>query len=253
MKKVIVSGAVITALSLLIYAFQGENNFLVNGVREAFSPCLTMASQIKYNLKLNSLSKEKLQAENEILKREIMSYKDSYRYKQEVERLEALLSTKKALENYAETVAAKVISCKKTDSIIINKGKNSGIKKGDAVIAINGVVGRVTDTGDEYSVVSTLSSPDVAVSVRIVRTGKPAVTEGDGELSKTGLCKMTFIEGPDSVNSGDFIETWGGVVFPEGVPVGRVKEVMYENSVAYATVTPVTAVSGLFEVLVICR
>ena len=125
-----------------------------------------------------------------------------------------------------------------------------GINKGDAVISTAGAVGKVTEVGDDYSVVSTLLNPQVAVSVRIIRTGKPAVIEGD---HKTELCKMTFIEGPDSVNPGDFLETTGGVVFPEGVLVGQVKEVMYENAVAYATVSPVTDISALFEVLVICR
>ncbi len=253
MKKIFFAGMFITVIAAIIFIYGGENNFLVRGVREVFAPVMSRASEIQYNVKLSLLSAEELQKENEVLKKEITSRKDIYRYKQEVDRLESLLGLKNLLEEHTKTVAAKVISCKKADAIVINKGKNNGIKEGDAVVSTGGVVGRIADLGENYAVVSTILSPQSAVSVKNVRTGKPSVTEGDNALLDTGLCMMSFIEGPESVNAGDRLETSGGVVFPEGFMVGTVKEVGYDNSVTYATVSPAVDISQLYEVLVICR
>ena len=253
MKKVFVFAGLVTLLVAAIYLTGGENNILVNNTREVFSPVISKAAIIEQNIKLSLISTHDLQKENEILKKEITSQIDLYSYKREIERLESLLGLRAAMGEKGETLAAKVISCTKPDSIIINKGKENGINTGDAVISINGVVGRVSKAGDKYSVVATILNPQSAVSVRAVRTGKPAVVEGNLELLNSGLCKMSFIESSENIAAGDYLETNGGIVFPERIPVGVVREVKHENSLVYATVSPAVDFSKLFEVLVICK
>ena len=249
MKKIVISGALITVLVVVIYLMQGENNFLVSNAREVFSPLISKAATVEQNIKTSLISTEKLQKENEILKKEITSYTDLYEYKREISRLQMLLGLKDYMEDNFQTVAAKVISCAKPDSLIINKGKDSGIKPGDAVVSINGIVGRVNQVGNKYSVVATLLNSQSAVSVRSVRTGNPAIVEGEN----LNHCRMSFIENPEGITSGDYLETNGGIVFPEGIPVGIVKEVTLENSLIHATVLPAVDFSKLFEVLVICK
>lgn len=253
MKKIFVSAALITILVVAIYLISGENNFLVNGAREVFSPVISKAITIEQNIKMSLTSTHDLQKENEILKKEITGYANLYSYRQEIERLEALLELRNTMEYAGETTVAKVISCSKPDTIIINKGGSSGISVGDAVISTQGVVGRVCEVGDKYAVVATILNTQSAVSVRAVRTGKPAVVEGNIELLNSKLCKMSFIEGAESIAIGDYLETNGGIVFPEGIPVGVVREVGHENSLVYATISPVVDFSKLYEVLVICR
>lgn len=249
MKKIFISGVLITVLIGAVYMAQGENNFLVNNAREVFSPAISKAATIEQNIKTSLLSAQQLQKENEILKKEIITRSDLYEYKREIERLQILVGLKNAMEESGNTVSAKVISSAKPDNIIINRGKDSGIKEGDVVLSINGVVGRVSRSGDKFSVVATVLNSRSAVSVRTVRSGIPAIVEGENK----GLCKMNFIENADSIAAGDYLETNGGIVFPEGIPVGVVKEVKHENSITYATVAPVVDFTKLFEVLVVCR
>ncbi len=249
LKKTLISAILITFLVGAVYLAGGENNFLVSNAREVFSPAISKAIAIEQNIKTSLTSTQKLQKENEILKKEVITRVDLDEYRRQIERLEILVGLKNAMEEKGNTVAAKVISCAKSDSIIINRGKDSGINVGDVVLSINGVVGRVSQTGDKFSVVATILNSQSAVSVRAVRTGKPAIVEGEG----LEFCKMNFIESAESIATGDYLETNGGVVFPEGIPVGVVKEVKHENSITYAIVSPAVDFSKLFEVLVVCR
>ena len=159
MKKVSVFAGLVTLVVAAIYLTGGENNILVNNTREVFSPVISKAAIIEQNIKLSLISTHDLQRENEVLKKEITSQIDLYSYKCEIERLESLLGLRAAMGEKGETLAAKVISCTKSDSIIINKGKDSGINEGDTVLSINGVVGRVSQAGDKYSVVATILNP----------------------------------------------------------------------------------------------
>ena len=249
LRKTIVSAVLLTVFITSIYVAQGENNFLVSSAREVFSPAISKAAEIEQNIRTSLTSVQQLQKENELLKKEIISYGDLYEYRREIERLEMLVGLKKAMEENGDTVSATVISSAKSDSIIINKGKDSGIKVGDVVLSINGVVGRVSQTGDKFSVVATILNSESAVSVRTVRTGAPAIVEGDG----ADFCKMNFVDNAESIAAGDYLETNGGIVFPEGIPVGVIKEVKRENSLTYAMVSSAVNFSELFEVLVICR
>ena len=249
MKKIFISGVLITIVVLAIYLTQGENNFLISNAIEVFSPAISKAATIEQNIKTSLASAKELKKENEILKKEIISHGDLYEYRREIERLEILVGLKDAMAENGKTVAAKVISCAKPHSIIINKGKDSGIKEGDVVLSINGIVGRVSRTGDKFSVVATILNSQSAVSVRAVRTGMPAIVEGEDET----FCKMNFVESAENIAVNDYLETNGGIVFPEGIPVGVVKEVKRENSLTYAVVSPAVNFSELFEVLVVCK
>ncbi|MBP3360989.1 MAG: rod shape-determining protein MreC [Clostridia bacterium] len=261
-KKLTVTAVIITAALAVFTIIFGNNNFLVSGVRTIFSPFLSLTSRAAHEIKdmqsyfteLKSYKEEntRLAEENADLKRSGLSVAE---YKAENDRLKELLELQDEMEGRFRTTAALVVSYEPNnwfDTIVINKGKWSGISVGDAVVASGGIVGKITEVGAGYSVISTMLNSENSIGVRIVRNGELAVVEGDAELSKNKLCRMSFIEKAGGVNLGDLVETTGsGGVYPSGINVGTVKEIKAENSVQYAVIEPAVNVSELYEVLVI--
>jgi len=263
-KKNIVSIIIITASVALFCTLFGTNNFVVGTVRTVFSPILSITSKTAYEIKnlqsyfteIKSYKEEntRLSRENAELKRLGLSVSE---YKEENERLKKLLELQNEMENRFITVPALVVSYEPNnwyDTIVVNKGKYSGISVGDTVVSDSGVVGKVSEVGAGYSVISTLLNAENSIAVRIVRNNELAIVEGDAELSRNKLCKMSYIEKNDVINLGDLIETTGaGGIYPEGIIVGTVKEVKAENSGQYAVIEPSVNVAELHEVLIISR
>ena len=174
----------------------------------------------------------------------------------ENERLSQLLELKSTMNGYS-TVAASVIAYSKNnwyDTIEINKGTRNGLSVGNAVITGDGVVGRITETGPNWSTVSTILNNDNAMGVRVTRTSGLGVVEGDEQLCLDSLCKMTFINQESTIIVGDLLETSGsGGIYPAGLFVGAIREINADNTgeLNYATVEPAVDFSRLYEVLVI--
>ena len=161
------------------------------------------------------------------------------------------------MEEHFVTTPALVVSYEPNnwyDTIVVNKGSYSGISVGDAVISDDGIVGKVSEVGIGYSVISTILNTENAIGVRIIRNDELAIVEGDTELSRNKFCKMSYMDKSGVVNLGDLIETTGaGGVYPEGIIVGTVKEVKAETSGQYAVIEPSVNVAELHEVLIISR
>lgn len=203
---------------------------------------------------------ESYKRENEKLISEVIELKKENRdiagYREENERLKELLELKDSMKDYS-TVSANVIGYSENngyDKIEISKGTASGISVGNTVITADGVVGMVTETGINWSVVTTIIDNNNAMGVKITRTGDIAVLEGDEELSKKGYCKMTFINPSVNIIAGDLIETSGSAdIYPSGLMVGKIKDINSDNmgQVNYATIEPSVDFKRLHEVLVI--
>lgn len=260
--KLAAACVVCTSAVIVFCSIFGNNNFFVSAARTVFSPVLTLisssANKIK-NIQLYFVSLESYKKQNEELARENAQLKktalSSAEYKEENERLSKLLDMQNEYRRRYNTINAKVVSYEPNnwyDTIVINKGSWNGIKIGDAVIAPGGVVGRITEVGGAYSIISTILSSYTSVAVRDVGCGILSIVEGDTTLAKQKMCRMSFIEDTDEIKLGDVLETTGsGGIFPEGINVGIVKEIKAENSLPYAVVQPGVDLSELYEVSVI--
>ena len=103
-------------------------------------------------------------------------------------------------------------------SWVVDKGHEAGIEEGMAVLAPDGLVGRVIEAGYGYSLVQIITDPDCRVAVINLRSRHPGTL-----YSPDGL----RVEVESNVNAdykaGDTLVTWGaGGVFPKGLPVGLV-------------------------------
>lgn len=103
-------------------------------------------------------------------------------------------------------------------SWVVDKGHEAGVEEGMAVLAPDGLIGRVIESGHGYSLIQILTDPDCRVAVINLRSRHPGTL-----YSPDGL----RLEVESNVNAdykpGDTLVTWGaGGVFPKGLPVGRV-------------------------------
>lgn len=140
-------------------------------------------------------------------------------------------------------------------SITINIGSDDGVHVDDPVITGKGVVGRVMETGKNWSRVVTLADGKSAISGLVERTRDNGVVTG-GILSgeQEGTCRMLYLPADSELMPGDSVITSGlGGIYPKGLMIGTVQQVHRGagGSDMYATVQPAVDFLHIEEVLVI--
>ena len=137
-----------------------------------------------------------------------------------------------------------------TNVFTINRGEESGIEAGDAVVNGMGLVGRVQETGDGWSKVISLIDEDCDVSFKLVRDRKQlGIVSGSAGGGIVGY----MMDADSTVSEGDIIVTSGLGLYPEGISIGNVKTVVYNSNTLLKeiTVEPVVNFKGLEKVAVI--
>ncbi|MBK8531452.1 MAG: rod shape-determining protein MreC [Flavobacteriales bacterium] len=93
------------------------------------------------------------------------------------------------------------------------------------VIGTEGIVGVVSDVNDGFASVISVLSPDIKTSVQLRRTGHFGLLYWDTNDPRTA--SVIDIAKHARVAVGDTVETRGGDgIFPAGIPVGLVEEVV---------------------------
>jgi len=169
----------------------------------------------------------------------------------ENQRLKALLEFRKFVP-YA-TMPAQVIGrdpSNWSNSLIIDKGSEHGIRTNKAVISTRGLVGRVIEVGRCSSRVLLISDPNSKVGVLIQRTRHGGILTGRPD----GKCKMIYIAPDSDILRGDRVITAGfSGIFPKDILVGEISGVGKEPGrlYKYAIIKPAQDLSRLEEVLCI--
>jgi rod shape-determining protein MreC len=119
-------------------------------------------------------------------------------------------------------------------ALVINKGKYSGVENNMAVIAwqngVQGLVGKVVQTGQFESLVMPVYDVSSFVSSRFSVSRYDGIVEGQGGTDIP--LRMRFIRkrARDEISFGDLIVTNGvGGMYPGGISVGRVNAVHYQE------------------------
>ncbi|RYE12930.1 MAG: rod shape-determining protein MreC, partial [Sphingobacteriales bacterium] len=119
--------------------------------------------------------------------------------------------------------------------LTLNVGRDDGIKPGMGVITKQGVVGRVKAVSDNYATVTSLLHSQWVVSAKLKKDNTLGSIKWDGKNYRQVL--LDFIPLHVKVQKGDTVITSGFTgVFPEGVVVGRVAEVLTENDKNFFTI-----------------
>ncbi len=118
--------------------------------------------------------------------------------------------------------------------VIINIGSTDGIKKGDIVVANGYLFGEVYQVGAFSSSVILTSDKNFMISARCRKTREAVFYRGKN--TKEG--KLLYVKPEQDIRIGDVVETAGfesGI--PEGIPIGTVKSVSYDEGNFYKNVS----------------
>ena len=192
---------------------------------------------------------QRLRAENDELEVRRRAFADLER---EVAELRALLGFRDEVE--LSTVPARVIAVAPSNfewTLTIDVGEDDGIERGMAVVAAEGLVGRVLTTTSSASRVLLVVDPNFSVAARSVATSALGLLDGGGSepLRFAPLDPGQIVDTDDEIVTA----TFPGSAIPSGIPVGRIvaqDERSSRLSAAY-DLLPFVDVTRLDHVLVV--
>ena len=112
------------------------------------------------------------------------------------------------------------------EQILLNKGANDGVYKGQALVDAQGVLGQVMSVSPGSSVALLLTDPNHGIPVEINRTGLQTIALGRGDGQNLSL---PYLPGTADVKVGDLLVSSPlGGRFPAGYPVGAITELRHE-------------------------
>jgi rod shape-determining protein MreC len=118
--------------------------------------------------------------------------------------------------------------------VLINKGKSSGLFKGQPVLDANAVVGQVTHINPFSASVLLITDAAHALPVQVNRNGLRTIALGTGLINRL---ELPHLPNNADIQVGDLLTTSGlGGGFPPGYPVAEVIEVRKEPGQPFASV-----------------
>ncbi|MGD9209567.1 MAG: rod shape-determining protein MreC [Desulfobacteraceae bacterium] len=137
-------------------------------------------------------------------------------------------------------------------TIIVNKGSDDGVKQGAPVVVPEGIAGLVVEVASNYAKVLLIIDQNSAVDGLIQRTRSRGVIKGDS----SGKCILKYVLRKHDVSLGDTVVSSGlDGVFPKGLRIGRVSEIVKLNAGIFQEilVTPYVDFEKLEEVLIVAK
>lgn len=105
--------------------------------------------------------------------------------------------------------------------VVVDRGYTDGIKPGKAVIASQGLVGRVAEVFPHSCKVLLIIDESSSVSVSVPRLSEIGVMAGRGAQDPL----LKYISSTSDIRDGDIVVTSGiSDYFPKGIPVGKIHE-----------------------------
>lgn len=237
-----------------IYSVGKHLNRVVVGTGEFFSDLISFRS--------NANRVEELSKENELLRQELINIKG------DETKLESLERLKKSL-NYVdsnkrnELVSTTIIGKNDGDwynSFILDAGFDRGIFKNSIVINGDGVVGIVYEASNRYSKAISIRDSKASISFKIFdnENAKGVITTSSSLGISNLKEKEKYLYGYlfDSkldIKVGDSVISSGLGLYPENIPIGKVKDVIFDKnkSLKVIKVKPNVDFKRLDEVTVI--
>jgi rod shape-determining protein MreC len=142
-----------------------------------------------------------------------------------------------------EGVTARVIGRSPTvwySTVTIDKGTSAGIRVDDAVVAPDGLAGRISATTKGTSQVTLITDADSSVTARVLPEGAIGVVEP--EVGDPRDLQLNFVQRGEAIAENQTVVTAGFAsgsldsLFPPGIPIGRVTESSLSEQQAYQRV-----------------
>ena len=206
-------------LSIFLYPMVGEIDILLKDV----AMFINKAAMYPFT----ALNSEKNVSQNEsyVIQKNINSSLEK-----EIQELKDVLELNRTLTEY-EPIHATILSRNKSywfNTITIDKGKSSGIRKDMAVITARGLIGKITKVSHNSSEVKLITADDenFKISIAIQTNDVDNFAILSGYDLKTGLMKATGIDKTTNIQIGDTVLTSGlGSMFTAGIYIGTVEKI----------------------------
>ena len=232
---------------------------IVTSIQEPISNASSgIANGFRNLLSFRSISQENEQLKDEIaeLKQELIHHQFTAQELEELRQLSQVLNYD-SVQNSHSYVTGDVIAMDSSNwfnIFIINVGTDHGVSKDAMVINGDGLVGRVYEAGNDWAKVISIIDETNNVSFQVFRDSSESylgVLTGDG----TGGLRGYMLDTEASVIDGDTVVTSGIGIYPAGIVIGRIsevvvnadsllKEVILETAVDFKNVQKVMVLSG---------
>lgn len=254
----------IISMIITLIIFKNVNNTVLNGISNVatkpFEYVYDFFTGTTGNIGKYFSNNKKMSEENEKLKSRIseLEFKnlESQSILDENNSLKAMLKINTTFQHF-ELKFARIIGREHdnwTQTFIVNVGSRDGVKLNQAVVHENGLVGYISKVNDDTSVVTTILDPIASVSVNISTINEPAILQGDLNLKSNNKLKLEYIPIGAEISIGDMLYTSGlGSIYPSGIPVGKVTEVVNNKNEIdrYAIVETIVNIRTISEVGII--
>ena len=249
----------------MIYAaVQGGNVIFPKSILEIITqPFANTASSISdwVESTLDTLvNAQNYKSENTELREKLNEMYQQIRDKEKIDEENALLREMLDIEerhpDYEWSAPCSVIARNANDiygGLTIDKGKNDGIELRDPVFTSIGLVGVITEISDNYSVVTTILSPEITIGSISADNDVVGIIENNVEFSAEGCCLMSYINKNSNIELKEPILTSGGSVFPSDMLIGTVKELYVDSNglTLHAVIEPSENVFNVTDVFVV--
>lgn len=163
---------------------------------------------------------ERLSARVLELERENIELRELLTAGEHIARMEVLRGDFEAPQQSARVVGEDILPWSR--SLLLDRGRDDGVRSGMPVLAAEGLVGLVTATSPGAARAMLLASRRSSVDAMVQRSRARGIVRGDG---KGGL-EFTFMSRGDDVREGDWLITSGiSGVYRKGLRIGVVRSV----------------------------
>lgn len=263
-KKIIAIIAIIIAAAGIFLGGQNLNasalESVVGFVVTPFQDLTTGIGSWVESTAASARERTQLTEENTALREDLARLQEETRrlaeYEKENANLSALLKVAQKYPEYKST-GTKIIAKNSGvwyDTFTIDKGTNDEVSANMVLVAPEGVVGRVLESGSTYSKAQSILDSRSSVPAMSLRTGDLGVVKGDYALMADGLCMMEYIDAEAQIVVGDEIVTSQlSDIYPQGLSIGRVTAIETDANglTKYAVIEPFVDLKHLGTLLVI--
>lgn len=183
---------------------------VINSVSDYFSSLTSMEKEIR------ELQHERISNAQILQQSQVLAVENAH--------LRKIFTIREKLEG--KSVVAEILYDARdvfTRKIVLNRGTQDGVERGQPVIDENGVVGQVTRVFPMTAEVTLLTDKDQAIPVQVLRNGLRTVVYGRGQ---SGLLDMRSLSANADIQVNDLVVTSGiDGVYPPGLSVAKVMQI----------------------------
>jgi rod shape-determining protein MreC len=157
---------------------------------------------------------QRLKQENDQLRMQIANDHEAVL---EAQRVRALAGMQD--RGIGKTIVARVIGrdAGRSQTVTIDKGRTQGIRPDSAIITADGIVGRVIQTSNFFSIVQLINDSQSAVGVMLQSTRRQGILRGVGGRD----LDLDYIDDDNDLKDHDtFLTSGEDRIYPKGLPVG---------------------------------